>query len=542
VSSPGRFISAAAAAGIVVALTTYHATPVALSLVGLLWASVPFALALALTRRPQLALWLAAVVCLALYLLSRVKIHYYKEPLLASDFYLAVDPTNWHTLAHYPLAALPAVLLVLGIAAIAFAFRREARIGARGLLAVLALVALHAASAVAVTRSPHLAAQWQASLPKGKSPYVDIVMSLQTHFVPPSPHGDGARFARYIKDAGGAKAAAKPDIVVWLQESTLDPQFYDLDGARPPRLRMFELDAHTHAKGPLRVQTAGGGTWLSEFALLTGLPSSDFGVAKSAVFYTVTPHLTHSLFRELQRDGYRAVVLTPFNKSAYHAASAYADLGVDVVLQPQELGYPGSLSDNLWHIPSADLAAYALQVLKRYEDKPIFLFMLTMKEHGPYDSSHPVGYGLDRLPDRALAGRLSDYFSRLQALDAATEQFAAQLFARARPAMFLYFGDHQPFVGASLAYRTSIPRPAFATQFVLRDNLPGPAGQSLPLTDISFLGGMLLERAGLPLSPFYAANVALRKACHGGMEDCGNRQLVGDYQDYIYRTLQIAGR
>jgi phosphoglycerol transferase MdoB-like AlkP superfamily enzyme len=542
VSSLGRFASAAVAAGIVVALTTHRATPAALSLVGLLWASVPFALALVLTRRPQLALWLAALVCLALYFLSRVKIHYYKEPLLASDFYLAADPTNWHTLAHYPLAALPAALAVLGLAALALVFRREARIGARAVLAVLTLLALHAAAAVAVTRSAPLAAQWQASLPKGKSPYVDIVMSLQSHFVPPTPHGDGARFAPYIKKGGGAQAPTKPDIVVWLQESTFDPQFYDLDGAEPPRLRMFELDSHTHAKGPLRVQTAGGGTWLSEFALLTGLPSTDFGVAKSAVFYTVTPHLKHSLFRELRRDGYRTVVLTPFNKSAYHAASAYADLGVDVVLQPQELGYPGSPSDNLWHIASADMAGYALQVVKRYEDKPIFLFMLTMKEHGPYDSSHPVGYRLDRLADRALAGRLSDYFARLEALDAATEQFAARLFARDRPAMFLYFGDHQAVFGASLAYRTNIPRPDFATQFVLRDNLPEPARQSLPLTDISFLGGMLLERAGLPLSPFYAANVALRKACHGGMEDCANRQLVGDYQDYIYRTLQIAGR
>jgi hypothetical protein len=259
------------------------------------------------------------------------------------------------------------------------------------------------------------------------------------------------------------------------------------------------------------------------------------------VFYVVTPHLTAGLVRELHRHGYRAVVLTPFNKSAYHARSAYTDLGVDVVVQPQELGYPADPSDNLWKITSAQMASYALQVLKRYDDKPIFLFMLTIKEHGPYDSSHAVRYGLERLGNRALAGRLSDYFSRLEALDAATEDFARQLFARGRPAMFVYFGDHQPALGASLGYRTQVARPQWLTQFVLRDNLPQPARQVLPLTDLAFVGELLLERAGLPLSPFYAANAAMRKACSGRLEDCPDRQLVANYQEYIYRTLQVAG-
>ena len=536
-----RFVSIAAAVAVLAAFTTYNGRPAGLSLVGLVWATVPFALALLATRRLQLALWLSAVFCFALYLLSRIKIHYYKEPLLASDFYLVTDPTNWHTVIHYPLAALPLVLIVLGLAALVVLFRRERRVRLVALLGASVLAALHAAVALAISDSSALTAPWQASLPKGRSPFIDIVMSVQVRYSPPTPHGDGGRFEPHIRSMDGTPPQTPPDIVAWLQESTVDPQLYDLDGATPPRLRMLEADAHTHAKGLLRVQTVGGGTWLSEFALLAGLPSTDFGVAKTAVFYVVTPHLTRGLVRELHRHGYRAVVLTPFNKSAYHARSAYADLGFDVVVQPQDLGYPADPSDNLWQITSAEMAAYALQVLKRYDDKPIFLFMLTMKEHGPYDSSHALRYGLERLPDRALAGRLSDYFSRLEALDAATEDFARQLFARGRPAMFVYFGDHQPAIGASLAYRTQVARPQWLTQFVLRDNLPQPARQTLPLTDLAFVGGLLLERAGLPLSPFYAANVALRKACNGALEDCPDRQLVADYQDYIYRTLQVAG-
>lgn len=514
-----------------------------IAIAGLAWASVPFALVLAATRRVQLAAWSSALLCFALYLLSRVKIHYYKEPLLASDFYLVADPTNWETLLHYPLAALPFVVLPLGIAALAILYRREPRVRSTRALAVLGLAAAHLGGAFVIAQSGSLASRWQAALPKGVNPYADLVMSTRMRFVPPDPKGDAARFEKVVSQLALGAAQSRPDIVVWLQESTLDPRVYELpQGAQPPRLRMFEPDARTHASGPLRVHTFGGGTWRSEFALMSGLPSSDFGVAGGAVFYVVTPHLTHSLFRELRRHGYRTVVLTPFNKSAYHARSAYADMGVEIVLQPQDLGHRGKPSDNLWDISSADMAGYARKVLERYADRPIFLFMLTMKEHGPYDPAHAVGFGLEALPDRALAGRLSDYFTRLEALDGATQGFADAFLGRERPGLFLYFGDHQPNIASSaLRYRTARREPYLVTQFVLRDNLPRPARAEPPITDLALLGGLLLERAGLPPSPFYAANIAMRKACEGGLEDCPQRQLVADYQDYIYRKLEIVG-
>ena len=538
-----RFVSMAFALAILVGFTTYNAHSAALSAVGLVWASVPFALALLITRRPRLSAWLAVVLCTALYLLSRIKIHYYKETLLASDAYLIADPSNWQTVKHYPLAAIPLIVIAAGIVLLAVAYRREPHLGFRNTLTVSLLAAFHAAGAYALSRDSDINTLWQASLPNGKNPYINLVMSMRMQLVPPNPRGDGSRFEARMHDLPARASGARPDIVVWLQESTVDPRRYDLPTSQLPRLRMLEIDSRTHVTGPLRVHTYGGGTWRSEFALFTGLPSSDFGVAASAVFYVVTPHLTHSLFRELRQHGYRSVVLTPFNKSAYHARAAYADMGADIVLQPQDLGYPAEPSDNLWNISSAEMAAYAAKVLERYADKPIFLFMLTIKEHAPYDSSHRVAYGLEQLADRALAGRLSDYFSRLEELDKATQSFAdAFLAPNNHPRMFMYFGDHLPAIDApSLGFRISVPEPHLVTQFVLRDNLPQPAGETRPLTDIAYLGGLLLERAGLPVSRFYSANITVRKACDGGLADCPNQQLVADYQDYIYRRLQVLG-
>jgi hypothetical protein len=305
---------------------------------------------------------------------------------------------------------------------------------------------------------------------------------------------------------------------------------------------MFQPHPTTRAQGWLRVPTVGGGTWMSEFALLSGLATRDFGLASSAVYYTVTPHLKTSLVKVLKKSGYRTVVLTPFNKSAYHSGPAYTDFGFDEIVQPQDLGYPADPSDNLWTIESRQMAGYAKEILER-QSAPIFLFMFSMKEHGPYDAGHAPAYGLDRAAgDRQFAGRVSDYFGRIEALSAATQEFSDAVLGRARPTLFLYFGDHQPNLGGrSLKYRVSLPQPEYLTQFVLRDNLAGPAAIRVgEVTELAFVGGLLLERSGVKPDALFEANIAMRKLCQGRLQDCPDSQLVQSYKHYVYDLLGTA--
>lgn len=96
----------------------------------------------------------------------------------------------------------------------------------------------------------------------------------------------------------------------------------------------------------------------------------------------------------MKANGYYTVVLTPFNRGAYHSGHAYQTLGVDRIIQPQELGYPGKLQDNLWTISTEDMLKYVKEILAKETDKPVFIFSLTMYEHGPYKESHHDDYGL----------------------------------------------------------------------------------------------------------------------------------------------------
>ena len=73
---------------------------------------------LAISGQWQRALNFASVLFVALMLFHRLKIHYYKQPLLISDFFLVVDWRNWETLMHYKgaLGGVIGLLALLGYA------------------------------------------------------------------------------------------------------------------------------------------------------------------------------------------------------------------------------------------------------------------------------------------------------------------------------------------------------------------------------------------------------------------------------------------
>ncbi|MEJ9406695.1 LTA synthase family protein, partial [Gallibacterium anatis] len=60
-----------------------------------------FGLMLMFTAQWQRALNFSSILFVILMLFHRLKIHYYKQPLLIADFILAFDPRNWDTLLHY---------------------------------------------------------------------------------------------------------------------------------------------------------------------------------------------------------------------------------------------------------------------------------------------------------------------------------------------------------------------------------------------------------------------------------------------------------
>lgn len=166
-----------------------------------------------------------------------------------------------------------------------------------------------------------------------------------------------------------------------------------------------------------------------------------------------------------------------------------------------------------------------------------------MIEHGPYDSDHEIGYGLGgNSLTPAAAARLSDWMGRMETLSRETGRLSAELLGGSRPVVFAYFGDHQPNLEGPIPHVPGLREPQYLTRYTIKTSDESPAsGEPPQVLDISYLGSLLLEHAGLPPDELFAANDAMRRLCAGRLIDCPDDALRQSYRAYLYRDLQAAG-
>ena len=516
----------------------------------------------AITGQWQRGLNFASVLFVVLMLFHRMKIHYYKQPLLISDFWLVTDWRNWETLLHYKGAifGVLGLLGLLGYAVFGWSDVENASTGFRVFAAILAATSFgliwH------YSKDPDATKVWLDSLPDdGRDVFLNLPMSCRgVFFKVPEFEGNSQKFKEKMTALLNEKAesktesaekpdAEKPDIVVCLQESTLNPHQFDFDAETIPPFSMFNKQEDTAFVSPLRVHTVGGATWKSEFAFLAGVPSTDFGALASGVFYSVVPHLQTGFIKNLREQGYFCVALSPFTKGNYNAKPAYDHFGFDLMLQPQDLGYPASISKNLWHISSEEMMYYTKLILQKQHpslenvQQPMFVYVLTMKEHGPYNTNMPNHFNLasKRLGGKAISC-LNDYIDRIDSLNEAIEGLNDYLKSRETPYVFGYFGDHQVAFDNQLPPKKgNFANPDYVTQFVVRTNRKTDFVQQQDFLDLAFVGGVLLDVAGLsPKDDFMRANIAMRQLSQGKLEDAEDMDLVNSYLNYLYQDLKIA--
>ena len=521
-----------------------------------------FSAMFAITGQWQRGLNFASVLFVVLMLFHRMKIHYYKQPLLISDFWLVTDWRNWETLLHYKGAifGVLGLLGLLGYAIFGWSDVETASTGFRVFAAILAATSFglmwH------YSKDPDATKVWLDSLPDdGRDVFLNLPMSCRgVFFKVPEFEGNSQKFKEKMTALLSEKAesktesaekpdAEKTDIVVCLQESTLNPHQFDFDAETIPPFSMFNKQEDTAFVSPLRVHTVGGATWKSEFAFLAGVPSTDFGALASGVFYSVVPHLQTGFIKNLREQGYFCVALSPFTKGNYNAKPAYDHFGFDLMLQPQDLGYPASISKNLWHISSEEMMYYTKLILQKQHlslenvQQPMFVYVLTMKEHGPYNTNMPNHFNLasKRLGGKAIPC-LNDYIDRIDSLNEAIEGLNDYLKSRETPYVFGYFGDHQVAFDNQLPPKKgNFANPDYVTQFVVRTNRKTDFVQQQDFLDLAFVGGVLLDVAGLsPKDDFMRANIAMRQLSQGKLEDAADMDLVNSYRNYLYQDLKIA--
>jgi phosphoglycerol transferase MdoB-like AlkP superfamily enzyme len=523
------------------------------------------ALLFALFASARVAFALLAVALLfgAIEIAGALKFLYLSTPLLAPDLEYFVNRDTLEVIARYPTllgASLAAVVLIPLLLCVAFAGEHAAllaaqtraqRFGAR------VLGTLAAACVLAVCLSPHGPFESVFNKPmwitvNDRSFITDFFTSFNDTVInQPVTPADVDRSIVWTLDRPLQAPATPPDVVAVLEESTFDPRILKLCTIPPCRRAMFDADRMTRAHGPMSVHTFGGGTWTSEFSLLTGLAHNLFGNAGLYAPYNLAPRVAFTLPKMFRSAGYRAIAVYPISGDFLNARNAYDYYGFDAF-------YDGTQYGLAWESHDADL----LRVFERiyadekrtHPEQPLFVFMLTLHQHGPhmvplaelpapYNQPLFAGAFKPKALDEWLNLNLGNYLQRLQESDAMMADLQKFLLGGEHPAVLMHFGDHQPsFDGAINEIPKSVPKEAgpasnWVTYYMLKSNFPVRRTFDYPVLDIAFLGSLLLDVAGVPKNAFYQANTLLRERCKGRYLDCKDTRTLISYHDYVFTTL-----
>jgi hypothetical protein len=327
--------------------------------------------------------------------------------------------------------------------------------------------------------------------------------------------------------------ARPPHIILVHQESVVQPSlFATLSYDRSVDPFFVSDDGRLHR---LRVETYGGASWLTEFSLLAGVSTHSFGGMRQFV-QAFTQHRLHdTLPQVLERCGYRNVVFYPMLRNFVSNDRFYGSIGLKEIFDMRSQGAKSLQERDRFYYGNA------LAEMERHlktSTKPLFTYIQTMSAHWPYDFTYE--------PSVAVPGggpgtspEMHEYLRRLSMAKIDFDYLMSDLRQRFPRERFLivHYGDHHPMATRTLlgfdadteAEDVALrPESAgFITYFAMRGiNFRVPELPPFDTLDVPYLGTVILDAAGLPLSDAHRERMRLMLLCSGVYHSCKHRDEV----------------
>ena len=238
----------------------------------------------------------------------------------------------------------------------------------------------------------------------------------------------------------------KPNVIAIMNESFADLSIEgDFETTRPYMENFYSLKDNT-VRGNLSVNVFGGGTCNSELEFLTGLNTSFLPSGTMAYQQYVREDL-HSLATVFREQGYRSIAFHPGKVNSWRRDEVYPLLGFEEFITEKDM----ENREYMRGVYVTDQCDYR-EVIKLYEenkkqtDKKLFLFNVTIQNHG--------GYRLDTvgIPDwvKLKSGvrfpEMEEYMSIMRASDKALKELITYFENQEEPTLIVFFGDHHPSV------------------------------------------------------------------------------------------------
>ena len=266
-------------------------------------------------------------------------------------------------------------------------------------------------------------------------------------------------------------------------------------------------------KGHTLVCITGGGTAKTEYEFLTGNSVKRFpGMVPYVSYFT---HDQYSLVTTLKTQGYSALAMHPYKASNWNRPKAYKLLDFDDFITREDFDEDAEKIRGF----ISDRANYQ-KIIETVENKdnaddPLFIFDITMQNHGGYTNNTYNGdiYFEGYSGEEGDAEAVNRYLSLSRETDNALMYLIEYFKSVKEPTLILMFGDHYPSLPDSITENLSgtsfdelsleEQQRYYAPPFFIWANYDIPEEDDI-LTSTNYLGTLMLEQTGLEGAPYNA--------------------------------------
>lgn len=298
-----------------------------------------------------------------------------------------------------------------------------------------------------------------------------------------------------------------PHIILIMNESFSDLRVLGNLKISEENLSFFNSLSENTVRGMVNASVLGGGTANSEFEVFTG---SSMGFLPPA-YYAYQQCMVReipSLISDMRDLGYTTYSIHPESATNWNRDRVYQYLGFEHSIWIED--FPGA---EKVHYGVTDLETYKKveEIFEnRQEDERLFLFNLTVQNHGGYSESD---VNRSVTASNVASEEADIYLSLIRESDRAFEQLIRYFEKQTEPVIICMYGDHQPKLSDDFYEKVYSQTEGieerekrlnmYKVPFVIWANYDIPEQAELDI-GMSYLGGLLLDVAGIPKSSYFS--------------------------------------
>ena len=251
----------------------------------------------------------------------------------------------------------------------------------------------------------------------------------------------------------------------------------------------------------------GGNTANSEYEFLVG--NSMAWLSPNVVPYQqYIRSSTYSMASYLKASyGYKCVAMHPFQSSGWNRPIAYEHLGFDACYFVEDFPQLHYIRN---YVSDQEMFAFLIDTFEAQKEDPLFLFGVTMQNHGGYTyagenySQHiSLNDHGDEYPE------VEQYLSLIYETDRAVEYLITYFQNIDEDVVIVFFGDHQPkineafyeAVSGTTADTLDQQQKRYAVPFFIWANYEIEE-EYIDRTSLNYLSSYVYDAAGIPLPPY----------------------------------------